>query len=687
MAAAAQTMQNPAAAQTEVAVQNFQAFATNTLGEWQHTQPALASKSWWEPLGTKTAGAPAPKAGGTPSAALTTLYRSPDIHARIVAMSKWFFPHDAYNELLQMIGECYGNGRLVEPTFTLLEGQAIANNPIFAGKAQQLGVTAFYDYVFTIDWMSHRLDMVDNILNTLQGLNRGAGNLGDVRFFQEQLDAMLMSPHRVPWFAWDNPRVQSLLVDQIDPKFAVAKSKEDEEARLTVKMFGYPVQQPSDLVKYVENLQTKMEIKQAPSKDNLGAELDIKQCFVHALHEALLLASPLWNELCAIGQGLFRVYLTKATLGVGFGTGSIAQGAFVNAFELGQLPTNVFPVQYPEENKVLSIGVQDFSSNRNDIEEEYRGFFSTPTHKVTSLNKEVDAVSAKFFLDESAVLRGFIQPKCIDLTLFAFTDNGNNKAVDAETPEVIPAMSLLLPPATVASVKKLEPLTAEAQKQAVLDSLKHTGMGGAIGTFLCNGTTNSGRFFDGGFPCAMVAPSSLIEKAMTEQHNHPIHFCPQLAQAMRRGVTFGAADMSASKLDAYYRPKSAPQHVFDYLRSRLRELESRYGVIRNAQANESQHPVATADQIFLDHFLGYGPHAKLPQCPAGTLPMIFDSIHKKTLTPEQWQRQIVRINGEPMLPAHLQVSGCLPARRADSEPNPVTSTTNVFKGLLDQLKP
>lgn len=693
------------------AAANFQAFAASTLGEWQSQQPAQATKTWWEPLGSQSAGQAAKPGGTHASAALTTLYRSPDIHARIVAMSKWFFQHDTYNELLQMVGECYGNGRLVEPTFTLLEGQAIANNPIFAGKAQQLGITAFYDYVFTVDWMAHRLDMVENILKTLSSMGRGGGNLGDVRFFQEQLDTMLMSPHRVTWYMWDKPEVRALLVDDIDPAAAKVKPVDRQKLQL-LTLRGTQV---TALEKYANEF----------LKDNATAfisenETDARAAVVGtvtfrnttlATQEAVLLNSPLWNELCAIGQGLFRVYLTRAQSSIGFGSTPVAQGSFINAFELGSIPINVIPSR-ADTAVVYRWGYANFDERKQTDDNKFSaliaqesgdydtknaasitaGLFSglkTKSHTINLINWKWPGVEYPDYdetpnqLDFRSVQRGLLQPKILDLLLYA--------CIIKEWEAYHMHGKHILPDKTKSAYEKLK-RDAEAASNvkmlndAIMSAHKHNGAGGAIGTFICNGTGLHGRFMVEGHPRSMIVTSDMVSVAMKAQTHHPIHHCADLATAMRRGLAFSAADMAASKLDAFYQPKSAPQNLFEHLRVRLRDLENRYALVRTASANDDQHPVATADSMFADSFLGYGPHAKLPQCPAGSLPMIFDSIHSKSLSAEQWQKQVVRINGEPMLPAHLQIQGCLPARRADSDPNPTSSTTNVFQGLLGQLK-
>jgi hypothetical protein len=677
------------ATSVSVAAANFQAFAADTLAGLQQQQPAVASANWWEPLASKATGQSA-KQGGQAVAALTTLYRSPDIHARIVAMSKWFFPHDKYNTLLQMVGECYGNGRLVEPTFTLLEGQAIANSPIFAGKAQEMGITAFYDYVFTIDWMAHRLDLVENILNALQGIGRGAGNLGDVRFFQEQLDSMLMSPHRVSWYMWDNPDVRKILVDTFDGKPGKIRSTGEQVPRTFVQFLSAPIQQVERFKDYADGL-SKQNIEYNPDGNFL--EQDEIECIRLAAQEAILLSSPLWNELCSIGQGLYRIYLTRAVSDIGRGNGPVSQGAFVNAFQIGTPLINCLPSRLDTESGyVLPIGTREYSFDQDSFNATKDNLLTYFSDDFASVDQwpDLSALSSYTFieaenldlkqLNASTVVIGLLQPKITDFYLFAHVANRWTN---------VKYLNLLVPSALQDKYTqdKQTYKTDEYQLwQKLLDSQKHTGTGGAIGTYICNGTDVTGRFLVMGPPGAMVVNSQMVENAMRAQTHHPIRFCADLADAMRRGVSFSAADMAAAKLDAFYQPKAGPQNVFEHLRARLRELENRYALIRNVQANANQHPVATADQIFTDDFLGYGPHAKLPQCPAGTLPMIFDSIHKQQLTPEQWQKQIVRINGEPLLPAHLQVQGCLPARRADPDPNPITSTTNVFQGLMGLLK-
>lgn len=719
-----------------VAAENFQAFAADTLAQMQQRQPAVASANWWEPLGSKVDGQPVPKPGGQAMSAVTTLYRSPDIHARIVAMSKWYFPHDNYNTLLQMVGECYGNGRLVEPTFTLLEGQAIANNPIFAGKAQEMGISAFYDYAFTIDWMAHRLDLVENILNTLQGIGRGAGNLGDVRFFQEQLDAMLMSPHRVSWSMWDKPLVRKHLIDPSDGTAA-----KDQADRNLFQFLSYPLKQVPEFKSYAESL-VKGAFANAASPSIFKVGDEMLMCIRLACQEAALLQSPLWNELCAIGQGLFRVYLTQAKSNIGYGNGPVQQGSFVNAFEVGSPPINVIPSTAADTVFTFGFnGVTGLSTQMNDDEQKLEraeqkflqevGTVATALAKapialamapirmvaaaaalftsdndadateVAEVSAEIANAKGKTFTvadasgksyaieatkakvnaarqSRSAVMRGLVQPKCTNLLLYA--------CLAKEWTTFLPYMRSTIPRHVQDEYTRLKSNPDELYR-VLLDSAKHTGTGGAIGTYICNGTDGNGRFLTIGMPTAMVVNSAMVQQAMKEQTHHPIHFCAELADALRRGVTFNAADMAAAKLDAFYQPKAGPQNAFEHLRARLRELENRYALIRNAQANADQHPIATADQIFTDDFLGYGPHAKLPQCPAGTLPMIFDSIHKTQLSPEQWQKQIVRINGEPLLPAHLQVQGCMPARRTDPDPDPITSSTNVFQGLMGLLKP
>jgi hypothetical protein len=52
----------------------------------------------------------------------------------------------------------------------------------------------------------------------------------------------------------------------------------------------------------------------------------------------------------------------------------------------------------------------------------------------------------------------------------------------------------------------------------------------------------------------------------------------------------------------------------------------------------------------------------------GTVPLIFDTVRKNRLSPQEWQKQVVEVNGQKLLPDTLQVQACLPGRALASIP-------------------
>jgi hypothetical protein len=630
---------------------------------------------------------------------IQALYRSPDIHQRILAMARWYFPYTTYNELVQMVGETSGGGMYVQPTFTLAEGQAVMANPVYMDKARLMGLDAFYDYVYTIDWFAHRLNVVQNILNTMStGSHR---DMGDLRLYQEQLDTMLMSPNRVPWYMWDRPEVRALLVDQsvTGANMAVIPGVEN---RRYVQLMGIPAAEVEDAQldqRFRDDLrsntwETKDNISLAAHDPAPSVALKAARAKRHLLvaQEAVVLTSSLWNELVAIGQGLYRVQLTYAPMDLGGGVGTVPPGAFVNAFTAGSRVIDVTLKEYKELPTGAGVGLVGNGNKRlpthtNDADQ-YRALDNLLPEAVSQQRnfKDLPEIRTDNALvaswDQSDLRRGVLQPKNKNLLISAL--------MGAEK---------FFPHGKVDVDQLYRDMTASHNTKDLwrLSRFSHDGMGGAIGNWVTDGLATGFMKRDIGDPDKFILPyvrhvtSDEMKWAMEHfKGKHPIAWCARLVEAMQRATTHDATDVQAGQLDPSHQPRMGMRTVFDYLRGRVRELENQYALLRRAQVSASNlmHPIGTAATLVNQDFMAYGPNHQFPQCPVGSVPQIWDSIHNQNLSHEQWSKQVVEINGAKMLPAHLQVQACLPGRVVQGTGQPLTvnkapGQASIFTDMLN----
>jgi hypothetical protein len=657
---------------------------------------ASMTLTWPEPLKPQS---------GAPVTRINTLFRSADVHNRVLRMAELYFTRGQMNELKQMIGMAVGGGRYVEPTWTLAEGQAIMAVPGFAEKLQKEGVAAFYDYVFTIDWLIHRIETLESLLSLLGDTQRSSPD--EIRFLQTQLDAVLMSPHGMPWYMWEREGVQRLLTpDPTAPDSKLADSAGPYVQLLTGQRKLQTVPDPFDA--FVKQLENGSAFKGAvpqpltPSSSLNAIDELLPMCL--AAQEAVLLTSPLWNDLIALGQGLYRVQLTRnAQTELGLGGGSpIDTGAWINTFRAGQPVWNQFPSadpagSSPDRSDVTLINAHDFvpvdtSVNTNacifgssvtviddavsaagsnprrgnlaralqaahlltpTLIKESKSTSSTIKPKVSASGDSTLSGSGPKLLDEAKCIAAFLQPKTKDCAVYAACGLGlyfsaaDLTALEAEF---------------VAAGDKLDVLRRRC--------LTHSGSGGAIASYVCTGVGVRGTLAaeNGNVdtPLVLRVTPKILEACIKRMpEGHPTKWMPKLWDAMQKAVTYDAADVKRQQLDPSVRLDRPARTLIDYARGRIKDLEMRYGALRNGRANLPLHPLATAQDLFSPEYSTGGvlsQHRALPQCPVGTVPLIFDTVRRQRLTPQQWQKQVVEVNGQKMLPDTLEVQACLPGR-------------------------
>jgi hypothetical protein len=660
--------------------------------------------TWPEPL--------APAAGREVTR-INTLFRSADVHNRVLRMAELFFTRAQLNELKQMIGMSVGGGRYVEPTWTLAEGQAVMATPGFADKVQREGIAAFYDYVFTIDWLMHRIDTLESLLSLLGDTKRSSPD--EIRFLQSQLDGVLMSPHGMPWYMWERDGVQALVTP--NPKAPEKMGLMNFASKYIQLLTGQRALSKADpLQPFVAELESGSAFKGPVPNAAVPAAADWENLLLLcvAAQEAVLLSSPLWNDLVALGQGLYRVQLTKGSkdatteLGVVAGAVPLEPGAWINTFRAQQPFLNVFPSTDSTDNaKKLLIDSADFIPEGNSVglgdslknvaafikaqagtkpaataylmkhqqatAEAFQAAATVfnPTLTVASLNanaRNPDDTSRRSggttapLQSEQQCVAAFLQPKLKDCALYAAAGLG------------------LFFPET--DLRALETEFAQAgDKHALMlrRCMTHSGSGGAIGSYVCTGAAERAAAFvekkaGGSAPQVFRVTTKILHKCVERMPDgHPTKWMPKLWDCMQKAVAYDAADAKKQQLDPSARQDRPARTLIDYMRERIRDLQHRYAAIRNARANVPVHPLATAQDLFSPEYSAPGAgilptHHALPQCPVGTVPLIFDTVRKNRLSPQEWQKQVVEVNGQKLLPDTLQVQACLPGRALASIP-------------------
>jgi hypothetical protein len=721
----------------------------HTLTQAQLASQPLLARSWTEPL---------QPLGGQTLTRVDTLVRPRDVHTRVCAIAELFLDKQTRNELTQMVGQVLGGGKRIDMTWTLAEGQALMTNPVMAERMQATGIAAFYDWVYTVDMAYNRMEQISHILDELGRVGAGRAS-APARMYQDQLDAILFSPHNVPWWMYDMPAVRAALVPEAGATRGPAKKITDwiQFMRLAVKDAGPDARAEEYIADVVDRVvKGNGDFTGAKLKDMSGDEGDAAKYMNRVLRhlytsaqEAVLLASPLWNDLVALGQGLFRVQLTTAAYDMGLGDPTkpqlgvdrIERGKWVNAFRAGTYPHNVVPgavdklVFYPfgsNEHKqgevvnsnvpraaviagliclpqavltLITAGagksfdtavaqVRDQANKaaaaaaakaQRDEDDDYHDMYdfeeddfkNYATYVKSWFDKDAWKQSAKALLsdtpaatapkeqpsDATTMAAAFLQPKICDGTLF--------EAV---------GMGVFWPPA---ARQKSQALIEQADAQGRLwhtlrDSVRHNGEGGAIGKYICNGTVPSTGLFmigegdgTGAFnaldvPGTVVVSGDALSKCMERlPPGHAMRHCARLVKAMQEAVVHDDADLQRMQLDAAYRPSAAPRTLFEFLRGKARDLQTRYAQVRSGAAAALTHPLGTAANIFAE---GWGEQANrqgavMPQCPSGTIPLVWDVVHNKLLSHQQWEKEVVEVNGVKMLPSHLTIQNCVPARK------------------------
>lgn len=658
--------------------------------------------TWPEPL--------APAAGREVTR-INTLFRSADVHNRVLRMAELFFTRAQLNELKQMIGMSVGGGRYVEPTWTLAEGQAVMATPGFADKVQREGIAAFYDYVFTIDWLMHRIDTLESLLSLLGDTKRSSPD--EIRFLQSQLDGVLMSPHGMPWYMWERDGVQALVTP--NPKAPEKMGLMNFASKYIQLLTGQRALSKADpLQPFVAELENGSAFKGPVPNAAVPAAADWDNLLLLcvAAQEAVLLSSPLWNDLVALGQGLYRVQLTKGSkdaiteLGVVAGAVPLEAGAWINTFRAQQPFLNVFPSTEPADNKDnLLINSADFIVKKGSVDDEdclgatatfigdaattpvaakdYAALHRKATAAVlhsaaTAFNPKLTTTKWQIHYtseDESRRTGGkkaplqteqqcvaaFLQPKLKDCALYAAAGLG-----------------LYFPEADLRALESEATTVAKLEDLMLRRCMTHSGSGGAIGSYVCSGVGARAAPFGAtdakSLPHVFRVTTKILHKCVERMPDgHPTKWMPKLWDCMQKAVAYDAADAKKQQLDPSARQDRPARTLIDYMRERIRDLQHRYAAIRNARANVPVHPLATAQDLFSPEYSAPGAgilptHHALPQCPVGTVPLIFDTVRKNRLSPQEWQKQVVEVNGQKLLPDTLQVQACLPGRALASIP-------------------
>ncbi len=645
---------------------------------------ASMTLTWPEPLKPQS---------GAPVTRINTLFRSADVHNRVLRMAELYFTRGQMNELKQMIGMAVGGGRYVEPTWTLAEGQAIMAVPGFAEKLQKEGVAAFYDYVFTIDWLIHRIETLESLLSLLGDTQRSSPD--EIRFLQTQLDAVMMSPHGMPWYMWEREGVQRVLTENpADPQNRV-NATYSRFFQLLTGQAALATDPLAAFAKQVENgaaFDGKTPLALAVSPVVASNEQKLLSLCV-AAQEAVLLSSPLWNDLIALGQGLYRVQLTRnamTELGVESASATVEPGAWINTFRAAQPVLNVFPSNLrTDSSDTFLTNSHDFEPESSSVATDHScfkdamelldkqsGAVRSPFKKAVDLTPAVKAAAlstasppvlgppnnsddtsrskggtTKPLQSELQCVAAFLQPKLKDCA-----------------PYTAAGLGLFFPDADLKAFD--DEIAAAGQKIDVMlrRCLTHNGSGGAIGCYVCTGVGERAVLGGGGsaLPQVFRVTPKILEACIKRMpEGHPVKWMPKLWDAMQKAVTYDAADVKRQQLDPSVRLDRPARTLIDYARGRIKDLEMRYGALRNGRANLPLHPLATAQDLFSPEYSTGGvlsQHRALPQCPVGTVPLIFDTVRRQQLTTQQWQKQVVEVNGQKMLPDTLEVQACLPGR-------------------------
>lgn len=655
-------------------------FAAETLpfAEMRAASIAPLERTWAEPLDD-----------GTLRSTLSILYRAADIHDRVMAMARQFFDRTQWGELCYMVSQTLGDGRQREPTFTIAEGQAMMVNPFFKARMEAINAHVFYDYVYSIDWAAHWLDHIERMIDQIKAPVDMESSVK-----HEQLDNVLLAPHDVPWWMYDESDIRKEIQKGSWVYKNADRSKPDEVRKSKLGFLAstwlsdvLPMHYQVDWD--APTKQGKLYVGLLVSKKSLADMAQHSIAFhgdyiLAACQEAILLSLPLWNDIVALSQGLFRVTLTQANSL--FGNKSPVQtGAWINAAPATQF--YLLPARGPEERK------EDVASNKM--------FAFVP--RTSNNTKAAGLPSSTSLLDADGIFTGAGMYKNSAGTSMTATKTLSDWKGDEEFKQFVVNMddvsaALVLQPSVLSPLlvhlsgypRMLPPWMDDAKYKGkklyelvplLKSELAHNGAGGAIPKYAYNGAVPvpGGQAFFAGVSDAtnftpVVKTSAVLTDVMRSLAPHPISKCPDLREKMEATIMLDSSERKRMMHDTGYRPSpgTRSRNIVQFLVSRMRDLQQKYAAVRRPDVAKRQpHNMATTEGIMLTDWSPPAPRdpaARNPKmCPPNTIPMMFDSIANKPLSTDEWQRLTVNVNGEQLLPSHIKVQACLPAR-------PVTDT-------------